>query len=95
MLPLLFEIREQKLKELADEKEFVKLMLGEMDKAKIEKSRDGRTLEEHAWDAIDWWKMKTIEKRPLTKDDAKAYRMIKGRLTSGNQIRLNFIKRKK
>lgn len=95
MIPLLIEIRAQKVKELADEKEFVRLMLGEMDKAGIGSAKDGRTLEEHAWDAVDWWKMKVIEKRPLTKDDAKAYRMIKGRLTSGNAIRKWFKKKKK
>ena len=32
------------------------------------------------WEAIDWWKNKVIWKRPLTKDDAKAWRMIEKRI---------------
>jgi hypothetical protein len=70
MLPLLYLIKRKKLEELADEKEFVKLMQGQIPKA----------TEQDIWDAIEWWKMKVIEKRPLTKDDAKAFRMIQGRV---------------
>jgi len=31
---------------------------------------------------VEWWKGKVIFTRPLRQDDAKAFRMIKDRLTS-------------
>jgi len=36
--------------------------------------------EKEIWKAVDWWKHKVIWKRPIRQDDAKAWRMIKGRI---------------
>lgn len=63
-----------RLAEIEWEKEFVKMTIGELQK-------EGCSVDEKdVWSAIDWWKNKVIWKRPITKDDAKALRMIKSKL---------------
>jgi len=69
MLPVLYQIKKMRLEEIAWEKGFVKSMALELD-----------CDEKKVWDAVDWWKHKVIWKRPILQDDAKAWRMIKGRL---------------
>jgi hypothetical protein len=73
-LPLLWEIKKQRLKELEWEKGLVARLVLEIDYDNKKK------LEKIIWDCIKWWKNKVIWKRPLTKDDAKALRMIKGKI---------------
>jgi len=69
MLPVLVEMRKERLKEIEDEKGFVHLM-----------SQKVSVSEEKIWEAIDWWKNKNIWRRPIRQDDAKAWRMIYKRL---------------
>lgn len=69
MLPVLYQIKKMRLEEIKWEKGFVKSM-----------ALDLECDEKLVWDAVDWWKNKVIWKRPIRKDDAKAWRMIKQRL---------------
>jgi hypothetical protein len=69
MLPLLYELRDQRKAELEHEKHFVKLV----------RNRTGAS-EEQIWKAVEWWKFKNKWKRPIAEDDAKALRMIERRL---------------
>ena len=69
MFPILRKIKELRLEELKWEKEFVRLV----------KDRNNCS-EDVVWSAVDWWKNKVIWKRPIRKDDAKALRMIEGRI---------------
>ena len=77
MLPILKFLKKQRLEEIEWEKSFVKMMIGELlPQVKI----DIDSLEKIIWEAIDWWKYKVIWKRPITKDDEKALRMIKSKV---------------
>jgi len=69
VLPLLRELRRARLQEIEAEKAFVALMAQKI----------GYT-EQEIWGGVAWWKFKNIWKRPLTQDDAKAWRMIRARL---------------
>jgi len=69
VLPILYKIKKMRIEEIAWEKEFVKAMATELG-----------CNEEEIWKAVDWWKHKVIWKRPIRQDDAKAWRMIKGRV---------------
>ncbi len=80
MLPLLRTLKKMRLAELEWEKSFVKLVMGEIIKNKSITVPGGTDLEAVVWEAIDWWKHKNIWKRPITKDDALALRMIKARI---------------
>ena len=74
MIPVLWGIRKQRLKEIEWEKGFVanlKLRLPFENKEELEKK---------IWATIKWWKNKVIWKRPLMKDDAKALRMITAKI---------------
>jgi len=73
LMPVLEEIRRRRLEEIELEKGFVKLVAGRLDCS-----------DEMVWDAIHWWKMEIVPvwKRPITKDDAKALRMIERRIKS-------------
>lgn len=74
MLPMLIEAKKNRIKELNWEKEFVRMTVEEL-------LRENFTVkEEDVWEAVNWWKNKVIWKRPITKDDAKALRMIKSKL---------------
>jgi len=69
MLPVLYTIKAERIKEIAWEKEFVKAMSIEM-----------KCKEELIWKAVNWWKTKVIWKRPILKEEAKAWRMVKGKV---------------
>lgn len=71
ILPTLIGLRRERLQELEDEKGFVALMARELD-----------VDEKIIWDAVDWWKYKVIWKRPIRKDDALAWRMIRKKVLS-------------
>jgi len=69
MLPILIGMKKNRIKEIKWEKAFVNLLATKTSKTK-----------KQVWDAINWWKHKNIWKRPIMEDDAKAVRMIEGRL---------------
>jgi hypothetical protein len=71
MLPLLYELRDQRKAELEHEKHFVKLI---KDRTKAS--------EKVIWEYVTWWKMKNKWKRPISEDDSKALRMIERKLRS-------------
>jgi hypothetical protein len=75
MLPVLIGLKKTRLQEIEDEKGFVSLI----------SSKYGFT-EKAVWKAIDWWKYKVIWKRPIRKDDAKAWRMISKKLSGKEQV---------
>jgi hypothetical protein len=68
MIPVLWGIREARLKELEWERGFVRLV-----------SQRQECPESMVWDAVRWWKFKVKWKRPLMEDDVKALRMIEAR----------------
>lgn len=69
MMPVLRTIRKERLEEVRIEREFAKTMAHTC-KVEIEA----------VLQAVEWWKMKVISKRPLGRDDAKAWRMIKSKI---------------
>ena len=78
MIPTLLDLKAFREKEMAKEKEFSELMVYEiMKELRIE---DRKKVTEVLDKCITWWKMKVISKRPLMEDDAKAWRMIRGRV---------------
>jgi len=74
LIPLLKQIKQEKLKELEEEEVmFKKLIISQLhieDTVKVNRLLDK---------TIDWWKFKVKEKRPLIREDAKALRMIKSK----------------
>ena len=76
MMPLLKKTLLEKRKEERDEADFKALLASEAKKS------TGRDCPAEAIDeAVAWWKQKVIFTRPLRSDDAKAFRMIKRRIT--------------
>ncbi len=71
MMPLLHQIKKQRLEELKWESSFVQMMVGQ-----VSKKISGIDVEANVWECINWWKLKNKWKRPIRKDDAKALRMI-------------------
>jgi hypothetical protein len=71
MLPILKGIKKQLLAEQKMEDAFTKLLISQLD---FKPSSDQIT------EVITWWKNKVKIKRPLIREDAKALRMITGRL---------------
>lgn len=69
VLPTLWGIKKRRIKELKVEKGMVEAFT-------LRYNCD----EKLVWKAINWWKHKVIWKRPITKDDSKAYRMISARI---------------
>lgn len=67
MMGLLLKLRDLRREELAHEAELVKLLAHEL-----------KCKEDVVWQGIQWWKLKNRWKRPVSQDDAKAYRMVKG-----------------
>lgn len=77
MMPLLKKTLLEKRREERDEADFKALLASE------EKKRTGRDCPAEVIDeAVAWWKQKVIFTRPLSSDDAKAFRMIMGRIKS-------------
>lgn len=77
MMPLLKKTLLEKRREERDEADFKALLAS---KAKKSSGKDcpAEVIEE----AVAWWKQKVIFTRPLSSDDAKAFRMIMGRIKS-------------
>lgn len=69
MMPILKGIKAERLKELQVDESFAQFMSGRFNRSDSE-------FMEKVWYAIDWWKMKVINRRALQSDDAKAVRMI-------------------
>ena len=70
MFKPLIGLRDELLKDIEKEKDFVKMVAGETEKSESE-----------VWEVLRWWKLKNKWKRSLTSDDSKAYRMIVKKLT--------------
>lgn len=70
MMPLLWDLRDARLSERDWEAHFVRLAT----------ARTGRTDESDVWAAVEWWKNRVIWKRPISKNDTLALRMIEQRL---------------
>lgn len=80
MLPLLKKVLMEKRKERHDEEGFRRLLKEDF------KKTSGTIPDDSAIDeAITWWKSKVIYTRPLRSDDAKAFRMIRQRLSHRQQ----------
>ncbi len=62
---ILLALKKFKVAELEEERPFVLMLVSHTKKS-----------EEEVLDAVHWWKTKNKHKRPLTQDDAKAFRMI-------------------
>ena len=62
---MLLTLKKFKMAELEEERPFVLMLVSHTKKS-----------EEEVLDAVHWWKTKNKHKRPLTQDDAKAFRMI-------------------
>jgi hypothetical protein len=75
MLPVLIGLKKTRLQEIEDEKKFVTLI-----------SNKYGFKEKAVWKAINWWKYKVIWKRPIRKDDAKAWRMISKKLSGKEEV---------
>ena len=69
MLPVLYGIKQRRLKEIEWEIGFVDRL-----------TREFKCKKELVWRCVVWWKAKVIWKRPIMSDDAKALRMIRGRI---------------
>jgi len=69
MMAFLYEVRDHLIEEKAYEKTLVDLIVPELG-----------CDEDIVWEAIKWWKTKNKWKRPIRKDDAKAWRMIRRKL---------------
>jgi hypothetical protein len=70
LIPLLIGLREHRMEELRQESDFVKLLANKQE-----------IPEEKLWELVAWWKNKVINHRPLSKDDALAWRMILAKAT--------------
>ena len=78
MMPLLQSIKARLLEEQAQENEFVKLLVGRVQQRQPKSTPE--KCEAFARELIDWWKNRTLQKRPISKDDTLAMRMIERRL---------------
>lgn len=87
MMPILRVWKKHRIAEMKWEKEFVEFIK----RRGTEKNLVCKTdFDKLVWSAIDWWKHKNIWKRPITKDDALAMRMIERRIFSQVSIKKNF-----
>lgn len=90
MMPILRTWKKHRLEELKWEKEFVEFVKRRVKQKKLT-PKVNVDLDKIIWAAIDWWKHKNIWKRPITKDDTLALRMIERRIFSQKSIKQNFI----
>jgi hypothetical protein len=74
LIPLLKTLKKEKLKEKVEEDAFKELIFIQL---KLEGNKQNREIVDKA---IEWWKFKVIEKRPLIREDAKAIRMIMSKI---------------
>ena len=72
VLPTLLEMRKALRKEQAEEQAFRQMLQGRLMSKGISEARSANVIDQ----GISWWKDKTIQKRPIRSDDAKAMRMI-------------------
>jgi len=82
MIPTLIDLKEFRSKELEWEHHFAKLTVNEVKKELSLSDKYKFDIMLSVWESIAWWKEKVIWKRPISKDDAKALRMIKQRVIS-------------
>ncbi len=85
MMPILETMKQMRLKELENEKSFVKFVF---DRNFGKSNMIDSEFEERIWECVDWWKFKNKWKRPIEKDDTLALRMIEKRLLSKNYATL-------
>lgn len=78
-IPLLKQIKRNLLKEQEQEDQFSLMLIGECQKRDV-KPKEGLTYERIIGDLIDWWKFKNKWKRPISKNDSLAMKMIEKRL---------------
>lgn len=76
-IPILLNLKRELIKEAESEKDFAKMMVGEVQK---NIAKPTLFIEELVEDSIKWWKFKNKWKRAIQKDDALAYRMILKRI---------------
>jgi len=79
MMPILEKIKAARLKEIENEKAFIRFVMGRntefLGGDKAEALR-------RALECVRWWKYKNKWKRPIAQDDTLALRMIEKRLRS-------------
>jgi len=75
MMPMLWEVRNQKLKEENEEEDFLLMAI-----APLAHKAPREELLEAAKESMRWWKLKNKWKRGLKSDDSKALRMITAKL---------------
>jgi len=78
MIPLLKELLSRRQEEHKWEKSFVQMVVDNA-KRKLGVINE-KMCEKFVWECIEWWKRKVITKRPITKDDTLALRMIEKRV---------------
>ena len=80
MLPMLFEMKKQMLDEQKQEQAFIDFLVGraQVNNPKIDEDK----CREFVNGCINWWKNKVIMKRPITKNDTLAMRMIERRVNA-------------
>ncbi len=83
MMPLLRTLKKWRLAEIENEKHFVTMVIQQVTAATLKKPIVD--LENKVWGAVEWWKFKNKFKRPIDKDDAKALRMIQGKIIADNK----------
>lgn len=76
IIPSLLALQEQLQKELEWEKHFVRLTVDQVQQ-ELNITQPAK-IEAVVWEVLRWWKIEKVKwRRPITKDDAKALRMIK------------------
>ena len=83
MIPMLKRIKKEKTAELIEEAAFVDLVVREL---------GDEDLRDMTLTAVEWWKYKVIQRRPLSREDAKAFRMIKGKVKRELKIEKDLFK---
>lgn len=86
MMPVLKKIRKHLLEEQKNEQDFIRFVSDRNEKTLSELTR--KEIERRVTDTIAWWKYKNKWKRPITKDDTLALRMIEKRIVSPNYNKL-------
>ena len=83
MMPTLWDLKRLRIKEMEWENHFAELTKKELIKSLWRRDAGDKYEADvliSIWEAITWWKHKNIWQRPISKDDAKALRMIRGRV---------------
>jgi hypothetical protein len=80
LMPLLKTIKAKLLAEMENEKNFIKFLVGRI-MSKLPNVSE-LNAEQFVDELIVWWKFKTKQKRPISKDDTLAMRMIERRLNA-------------